>query len=142
MSVRRSAACAFFFLAFATTAAAQSSRSSEALSWQQVTDDLRRLLDEQRALNVRQAQQLDTLAREVDALRSRLDATPSGRIVNASLATTATDAPAIASVQPPTAEADQATKRLPELPQKGVTAGTFPGSITIPGTDAAFAIGG
>jgi hypothetical protein len=144
MSLRRPAVSAFFFLTFATAAAAQSPPSSGAVSWQQVTDDLRRLLDEQRAVNARQAQQLDTLARELDALRSRLDATPdSGRIVNASVATTLpAESPEIASLQPPSTEVDQATKRLPELPQKIVTAGTFPGSITIPGTDVAFAIGG
>jgi hypothetical protein len=84
MFLRRPAASVLFFFAFATTAAAQSPPSSATASWQQVADELRRLLEEQRAANARQAQQLDTLGHEVDALRSRLDATPDGtRLVNA-----------------------------------------------------------
>src|SRR5215475_2037246 len=46
-----------------------------------------------------------------------------------------------AAVNQQTASASTVHRQDPELPQKFVAAGEFPGSIEIPGTDAAFKIG-
>ena len=95
---------------------------------------LKQLLAQQQLLIERQTERLDTLTREVGQLRKELDET------RASL-------PAAVKGVPQTMEArlealERTIERLPELPQKVVAAGEFPGSIGVPGTDAAFKIGG
>lgn len=95
-------------------------------------ESLQRTLDEQRVLIAQQAEALETQRRALEALQQRLDALKR-------------DSPATAveqTLDARLAAVERIVERLPELPQKLVTGGEFPGSITIPGTDAAFRIGG
>ncbi len=109
-------------------------------------DGLQKLLDEQRALIERQAARLDAQDRELAVLRTRIDDV-------STLALGATNAVAELKHQPtaPTAamaieqrlEAIEKTaQRAPEILAAAVSAGEFPGSIRVPGTDAAFKLGG
>lgn len=108
--------------------------------------DLQRLLDEQRALIDRQAARLESQAVELAALRKRIDEV-------STLALGARNAVAELKQQPaaPTAAAaieqrleaiEKTVQRAPEMLQGAVSAGDFPGSIRVPGTDAAFKLGG
>jgi outer membrane DcaP-like protein len=85
-------------------------------------DDLLRLIDAQQKSIDEQRQRLDALQKQLDDLR-------------------ATPAPATA----PTAQSKttpEARGQRPESPADVVRAGEFPGSLRIPGSDAAFKIGG
>jgi hypothetical protein len=90
--------------------------------------ELRQLLEEQGALLQKQALTIEAQARDIESLRRRLDATP-----GAAGAAGAAGAPGAASAQKSAA---------PDLPAEVVSAGDFPHSIGIPGTQAAMRIGG
>jgi DcaP outer membrane protein len=109
-------------------------------------DDLRRVLDDQRALIERQAARLEAQEAELAALRKRVDEV-------GTLALGASNAVAELKQQPtaPTTAAaieqrlqaiEQSVQRAPEMLRGAVSAGEFPGSIRVPGTDAAFKVGG
>jgi hypothetical protein len=107
-------------------------------------DDLRRLIDEQRALLDRQAARLDEQGRELTDLRMRLDA-----VSPASPALAAAAEPPRVTEQAAAAEGtnqeratEQSTRRNPELAAVAVSAGDFPGSIRVPGTNTAIKVGG
>ena len=109
-------------------------------------DELRKLLDNQRALIDRQASRLEAQEAELTALRRRVDEV-------SLLALGASNAVAELKQQPPSPTTDAAiaerlaaiektVQRTPEMLQGAVSAGDFPGSIRVPGTDAAFKVGG
>jgi hypothetical protein len=102
-------------------------------SLQSAVAQLRQLLADQQSLVTEQSRRIEAQGREIEALRRRLEAVPtagSARVPQAEPVETRLEA------------VEQAVKHLPELPEVLVTAGDFPGSIRLPGTDAAFKIGG
>ena len=106
--------------------------------------DLRRLVDDQRRLLEEQTRRLDAQARELEALRTRLDDTSAVALAAQTqlAALTGSAAPA-APLTAQTSQGDsQDPQRTPELPAPVVSAGDFPGSLRIPGADAALKIGG
>jgi hypothetical protein len=82
-------------------------------------------------------QRLDAQGREIEALRAELAALRAGQpTVPAAAVTAAIPAPLTPGQEP------EQRIRVPELPPDVVSAGEFPGSFKIPGTDAALKIGG
>jgi hypothetical protein len=109
-------------------------------------EDLQKLLLDQRALIERQNARLESQAGELASLRKKVEEV-------SQLALGASNAVAELKQQPqaPTAEAaieqrleaiEKTVQRAPEMVQSTVSAGEFPGSIKVPGTDAAFKLGG
>lgn len=105
-------------------------------------DDLRRLVDEQRALIEAQSARLDAQDRKLVDLRRQID-----DVNTVALRTSR----GVANLQPVVNAATAAAidqrieaseQRAPELPAAVVSAGDFPGSIRVPGTDAAIKLGG
>lgn len=116
-------------------------------------DELRRLIDAQGQLLQQQRTALDqqtralaAQARQIDELRRKLDETSalalSARNDVAELRQKPPEPSASAAVEERLARVEQDVGKLPELTQATVTAGDFPGSLQIPGTDAALRIGG
>ena len=97
--------------------------------------ELRQLLAEQRATLDRQAQVIDAQGRALASLQQRVD----GAIRNTMTAAAATMTQTPVPQQPTTRTAAEKT---PDLPANVVSAGDFPGSIRIPGSDSAFKLGG
>jgi hypothetical protein len=109
-------------------------------------DEVQRMLAEQRALIDRQAARIDAQEHEMAALRRQLDEV-------SRMALGASNAVAEFKQQPPAATAaaaieqrleaiEKTVRRAPEVLHGTVSAGDFPGSIRVPGTDAAFKVGG
>jgi hypothetical protein len=107
--------------------------------------DLRKLVERQQSLLEAQSKLLETLSKDVVGLRKQVD--DAGAV-----ALTARNEVADLKKQPPAptvpdavaqrlAEVEKAVQRVPEL-TKVVSPGDFPGSMRIPGTDAAMKIGG
>ena len=133
-----------FGVAIAATLITATFTPVDAQTTSDASAELRRLVDDQRRLLEEQTRRLDAQARELEALRVRLDdASAVALEMRTQLAAlTGTAAPAA----PLTAQAprgdSQDPQRTPELPAPVVSAGEFPGSIRIPGADAALKIGG
>src|SRR6185295_2671361 len=108
-------------------------------------DDLRRLVDTQRALIDAQSARLDTQGRELEDLRKRVDDV-STVALGASRAvaelTPQPGTPTTAAIAAQLEAIEQSVRRDPELPAAVVSAGDFPGSIRVPGTNAAMKLGG
>ena len=96
-----------------------------------------RTIASQQQLLEEQGRQLEQLRREVAEMRAL---TPPAQGAGVRTAPEQTPAPLVAAVQPPSIE--RAPERRPELPPDVVSAGDFPGSFKIPGSDAALKIGG
>ena len=108
--------------------------------------ELRQLLTDQRAALDRQARLIEEQGRRLAALEERGGVTNRSteeRLAPEAPATTtavaAVGAPGPLSQQPPSRTAAEPT---PDLPAMVVSAGEFPGSIRIPGTESAFKLGG
>jgi hypothetical protein len=87
--------------------------------------DLRKVVTEQRALIDGQALRIDALEKDLATVKQ------------------SSSAPAVPpSVEARLAAIDQGVQRRPELAPEAVSAGEFPGSIRIPGTNAAVKLGG
>ena len=86
---------------------------------QSMVDELKQLVTEQRALIDGQAKRIGALEQDLASIKRQQ-------------ASGSTAPPALT---PP--QADQTAQRQPEMPRQVVAAGEFPGSIGIPGTDAA-----
>jgi hypothetical protein len=121
-------ACAVALLALVATgvpspAAAQSApaESTPQRTVEAMLGELRKLVTEQRALIDGQAERIGALERHLAAIKPAQAGAP---------------APAVA------APAAQESQRQPEMPRQAVSAGDFPGSIRIPGTDSAIKFGG
>jgi hypothetical protein len=99
--------------------------------------DLLRALEAQQQLIEEQGRQIEALRREIAETRALLQA---GRDASPAPAPVPQTPPAAVARQPATVE--QAPHRAPELPPDVVSAGDFPGSFRIPGSDAALKIGG
>jgi hypothetical protein len=104
--------------------------------------ELRATLEQQGALLEQQSRMLEAQARQIDVLRQRLE-TMAPTTVSRTLPATATAVGAQApTAAPPPSAGVQDPQRIPEMPAAVVSAGDFPRSIGIPGTEAAFRIGG
>ncbi len=132
-------ACVLVLLPLAR-ADAQSSVVAESATETAIAE-LRAAVLQQGAIVERQSRMLEAQAREIDALRRRIsEITPSPPPPSETPTATGAWAPASAAAAPATG--NQGPQRIPEMPAAIVSAGDFPGSIAIPGTEAAFKIGG
>jgi hypothetical protein len=103
-------------------------------------------IDSQRVLIERQTADRDSQAVQIDSLRVRLQELES-RLIAATrrledLEAGAGTALADSVIEQRLQRIETSTKKAPELPPDIVSAGDFPGSIRIPGTDAAVKFGG
>ncbi len=135
----RAIALAWLFAAVSMAPAAAQTATEAALA------DLRSVVERQRALLEEQSRLIEAQGRELQTFRERLaETTQLAQNVRNDIAelkkvptsptTTAAVAAAAGGVQEP--------QRTPEMPAPVVSAGDFPGSLQIPGTDAALKIGG
>ena len=132
--------CGLFIHLLATAAVAQpvgtpTTPAEQTSSLLQALDEMRARLDEQWRLITEQSQQIEAQTRMIDLLRQRLDDAVASALRGG-------PASASSSPQPQASAEEQTSKRHPDLPEKIVTAGEFPGSIAIPGTNAALKLGG
>jgi DcaP outer membrane protein len=96
-----------------------------------------RTIDAQQKLLEEQGRQLEQLRREMAELRALV---PPAQGAGLPAVQTQPPTPLTPAVQPPPIE--RPPERRPELPPDVVSAGDFPGSFKIPGSDAALKIGG
>jgi hypothetical protein len=89
---------------------------------------------DQRAALDRQAHIIEEQGRRLSALEERVEGVPATPTAAAAVGTQA------ALLQQPTSRT--AAQPTPDLPTMVVSAGDFPGSIRIPGTESAFKLGG
>ncbi len=105
--------------------------------------ELRQLLAEQRAALDRQARIIEEQGRSLTALRQQVEGEnpnmPGRREPVPQAPAAAADETQAPSSQP---ASRTAAERAPDLPSPVVSAGDFPGSIRIPGTDSALKLGG
>jgi hypothetical protein len=103
--------------------------------------ELRQLLADQRAALDRQAHIIEEQGRTLEALRQRVEG-----VNPAAAERREPEAPALATAATQLQESQPvsrtAAERPPDLPAAVVSAGEFPGSIRIPGTESAFKLGG
>jgi hypothetical protein len=122
--------------------AAQTNAMGDRASVDRVVTEVRQLLDEQRQLLEAQARVIEAQGRDIAELRRRLDGVAAGSRAEPAMP------PEQVAASPGQVAAGQAAPETapvninPELPAAVVSAGDFPKSIGIPGTDAAFRIGG
>ena len=107
------------------------------LSLSATVQTLVRTIESQQKLLEEQGRQLEQLRREMADMRALV---PPAQGAGVPAAPGQMPAPLVAAVQPPPIE--RAPERRPELPPDVVSAGDFPGSFKIPGSDAALKIGG
>jgi hypothetical protein len=96
-------------------------------------------LEAQQAMSDRQAVQLEAQRAQLDSLERRLD--EMSRRVDELSSQAGMPALEQQNLQKRLEELEAAAKKVPELPPDMVTAGEFPGSIRIPGSDAAIKFG-
>ena len=128
-------------LAFPCSTLAQTTTSTDA-----AIAELRQLLADQRAALDRQARIIEEQGRTLAALQQRVEGTNRSTEERLALEVPATTTAAAATgaqapvPQQPTSRT--AAEPTPDLPAMVVSAGDFPGSIRIPGTESAFKLGG
>jgi hypothetical protein len=108
--------------------------------------ELRQLLADQRAALDRQAGVIEEQGRRLAALQERVEG-PSRQVEERLALEVPATTTAAAAVGTQAALSQQPTSRTaaqptPDLPTMVVSAGDFPGSIRIPGTESAFKLGG
>ena len=103
-------------------------------------------LEELRQLFAEQKRLVEEQGREIADLRRKLDETSSLALASRNELAELREKPPAASVpaavEERLARMEQDVHRFPELAEQAVTAGEFPGSMRIPGSDAALRIGG
>ena len=103
-------------------------------------------LEELRQLFAEQKRLVEEQGREIADLRRKLDETSSLALASRNELAELREKPPAASVPAAVEERlermEQDVHRFPELAEQAVTAGEFPGSMRIPGSDAALRIGG
>ena len=108
--------------------------------------ELRQQLADQRAALDRQARIIEDQGQTLAALQQRVEAANRSTEERRELEAPASTAAAIAVVAqapvPQQPASRTAAERTPDLPAMVVSAGEFPGSIRIPGTESAFKLGG
>jgi hypothetical protein len=109
-------------------------RAEERFEFESAVADLRRLVEAQGEQLERQAKIIEAQGRDIDALRRQLGST---------VAVTERSSPVIQQeAQPQTETTGQEPERVPEMPAPVVSAGDFPRSFRIPGTESAVRLGG
>lgn len=142
-----------YFLVVAMPSAAQTkstprtrSASTQAAQQQRQIEKLEREIQDQRSTIAAQAAHADSQAVRIEAMTARLDslqaelAGMTGRLID--LEAGAGRALPDSLIEQRLERIEKAAKKDPELPPDIVSAGDFPGSIRIPGTDAALKFGG
>jgi hypothetical protein len=108
--------------------------------------ELRQLLADQSAALDRQARIIEEQGRRLEALQERVEGTSRSTekplALDVPATTTATAAVGAQTPVPQQPTSRTAAEPTPDLPAMVVSAGEFPGSIRIPGTESAFKIGG
>ncbi len=108
--------------------------------------ELQRLVAEQKGALEEQKRLVADQGRELAELRKKLDETSALALAShnqlAELQQKPPEPTVSAAVEARLAQVEQEVDELPELTQTTVSAGEFPGSLHIPGTDAALRIGG
>ena len=108
--------------------------------------ELRQLLADQRAALDRQARIIEEQGRTLAALQQRVEgtnrSTEERRELEVPATTTAAAAVGAQAPVPQQPTSRTAAEPTPDLPAMVVSAGEFPGSIRIPGTESAFKLGG
>jgi hypothetical protein len=108
--------------------------------------ELARLVAVQGRALEEQRQALEAQQREIEDLRKKLDDTQklslSAHNRLEAMANAAPAPTADVAVEDRLAKIEQALHQIPDMPAEVVSAGSFPGSIAIPGTDAALRIAG
>ncbi len=133
--------------------AAQTPARGERAATDAAVSELRELIERQRLLIEEQSRLLDEQSRDLRALRQQVDEINgiaiAARNDAAALKKQVAQQPAAAAanagggaIEQRLEQIEQSVQRGPELPAAVVPAGEFPGSIRIPGTDAAIKIGG
>lgn len=102
--------------------------------------ELRGLIERQRLLLEEQSRLIEAQGRDLQALRARVDETMAIAVATRTDSGGLKNVPGQIAAAPETA--GQQTQRAPEMPTPVVSAGDFPGSVRIPGTDTAFKLGG
>ncbi len=132
---------------------AQTPARGERAATDAAVSELRELIERQRLLIEEQSRLLDEQSRDLRALRQQVDEingiAVAARNDAAALMKQVAQQPAAAAataaggaIEQRLEQIEQSVQRGPELPAAVVSAGEFPGSIRIPGTDAAIKIGG
>ena len=122
--------CVIATPAAAQPASPQPANAGQVVNVEAMLTELRKLVIEQRGLIDSQADRIGALERDIAVLKLEPRPAPQMQVAP-------TPAP------PPAAGADQmGAQRQPEMPREIVSAGDFPGSIRIPGTDSAIKFGG
>jgi hypothetical protein len=148
-SVRHRASCliALMVAAIAMSVNLASAQTPPAAAAQgpSLTELARLVAAQARALE-EQKQALDAQRREIEKLRSQLEETQKLALTSHNrleVIEKAAPAPTVnAAVEARLAKIEQAVNQIPDLPADVVAAGDFPGSIAIPGTDAAMKVSG
>jgi len=140
--VRLSSAAALALVLYLGQPALAQQPTSETPSLQ----DLARLFEEQRKLVEEQRALLEAQGREIADLRKRLEETGALALAShnqlAELEQKPGEASVSSAVEQRLAQIEQDVLKIPELTETTVTAGEFPRSFRIPGTDAALRFGG
>ena len=128
-------------LVFPCSTVAQTTTSTDA-----AIAELRQLLADQRAMLDRQARIIEEQGRTLTALQQRVEGTnrttEERRELEVPATTTAAAAVGTQALVPQQPTSRTAAAPTPDLPAMVVSAGEFPGSIRIPGTESAFKLGG
>lgn len=101
--------------------------------------ELARLVEEQRSLIAQQAAQIEALRKTVEET-SKLALDAHNRLEAQAAQPPAPSVPS--AIEARLTELEKSVTRTPDRSEDAVTVGDFPGSIRVPGTNAAFAIGG
>ena len=107
--------------------------------------ELRQLLSEQRAALDRQARIIEDQGRTLIALQQQIGGAARSSRPASARPVLAADSGSHGRAQPPAPQPPSsrtAAEPAPDLPALAVTAGDFPGSIRVPGTESAFKLGG
>jgi len=109
--------------------------------------DLAKLVAAQGQALEEQKQALAAQQREIEALRKKLDETQTLSLSShnrlEAMATAPAPAPTVSeAVEERLAKIEKAVTQIPDMPTDVVSAGSFPGSIAVPGTDAAIRVAG
>ena len=124
--------CLFVFAHPALAQKKSKSLSSQVAEQKQQLEEQMRQLEAQKALADSQAVRIDELEQQIEALRAQLND------LNRAMGQVVSDSLLNARLK----GIEESTKKSPELPPDIVSAGDFPGSIRIPGSDAAVKFGG
>jgi hypothetical protein len=150
MRIRRLSAALFIALLAAAPLAAQTVPLSDTVQPAPGVDatlaEMRKLVERQQDLLEAQARRLEGLSTEITGLKKQIADTGAVALAARNDVADLKKQPAASSILQAVDErltaVEQQVQRTPELQKEVKTAAEFPGSLRIPGTDAAFKVGG